>query len=143
MRTRIAAGAAALVAVVSTLGFLLAANPLTSGAADHLDAPTVKTDGRIDITDIYAFHGRNKGRSVLVMDVNPLTTPADTPGLTFSDTALYQFRGRQRRRRGRELRLPAPLRRARPGRHAVDKENFNPRHPGPRPPALDHERRGD
>jgi Domain of unknown function (DUF4331) len=91
MRTRIAA-AAAVVAVVSALGFLLAANPLTSGAADHLDAPTVKTDGRIDITDIYAFHGRTKGHSVLVMDVNPLTTPADTPGLTFSSTALYQFR---------------------------------------------------
>jgi Domain of unknown function (DUF4331) len=92
MRKRIAAVVAATVTVVSALGLLLAGNPLTSGAADHLDAPTVKADGRIDITDIYAFHGRDRGHSVLVMDVNPLTTPADTAGLTFSDTALYQFR---------------------------------------------------
>ena len=92
MRTRIAAVVAALVAVASALGLVLAANPLTSGAADHLDAPTVKTDARIDITDIYAFHGRSTRHSVLVMDVNPLTTPADTPSLRFSDTALYQLR---------------------------------------------------
>ncbi len=92
MRTRIAAIVAGLIAIASAFGLLLTANPLTSGAADHLDAPTVKTDSRIDITDIYAFHGRNKQHSVLVMDLNPLTTPADTASLRFSDTALYQLR---------------------------------------------------
>jgi len=33
----------------------LAVAALPSGAADHLDAPAVKTDGRTDITDVYAF----------------------------------------------------------------------------------------
>jgi len=92
MRTRIAAIVAALVAVAAALGLTLGASPLPSGAADHLDAPTVRTDGTIDITDIYAFHARNTHHSVLVLDVNPLTTPADTAKLRFSQTALYQLR---------------------------------------------------
>src|SRR3990172_2677565 len=46
---------------IATLGIIvvalmggLAAFP--AGAADHLDAPFVKTDGRIDINDVYVFH---------------------------------------------------------------------------------------
>ncbi len=75
-------GAAALVA---TLG----AGPLLVTGADHLDAPTAKADPRIDITDIYAF--ASTGGTSLVLNVNPLTSPADTAGARFSHTALYQF----------------------------------------------------
>lgn len=75
-------GAAALVA---TLG----AGPLLVTGADHLDAPTVRADPRIDITDIYAF--ASTGGTSLVLNVNPLTSPADTAGARFSHTALYQF----------------------------------------------------
>ena len=75
-------GAAALVA---TLG----AGPLLVTGADHLDAPTAKADPRIDITDIYAF--ASSGGTSLVLNVNPLTSPADTAGARFSHTALYQF----------------------------------------------------
>jgi Domain of unknown function (DUF4331) len=92
MRTRIAAVVATLVAAAAALGLMLGASPLPSGAADHLDAPTVRTDPTIDVTDIYAFHAKDKRHSVLVLDVNPLTTPADTPNLRFSQTALYQLR---------------------------------------------------
>jgi hypothetical protein len=75
-------GAAALVATIG-------AGPLVVTGADHLDAPTAKSDPRIDITDIYAF--ASKGGTSLVLNVNPLTSPADTAGARFSHTALYQF----------------------------------------------------
>jgi hypothetical protein len=57
--------------------------------ADHLDAPTAKSDARIDITDIYTF--ASDGGTTLVLNVNPLTSPADTKNARFSHTALYQF----------------------------------------------------
>jgi hypothetical protein len=57
--------------------------------ADHLDAPTTKADGRIDITDIYAF--ASTGGTTLVLNVNPLTSPADTNGARFRPDALYEF----------------------------------------------------
>ena len=51
----------------------LAVAALPSGAADHLDAPAVKKDGRTDLTDIYAFQSKeHPGNTVLIMDVNPL-----------------------------------------------------------------------
>ena len=75
-------GAAALVAA-------LGAGPLLVSGADHLDAPTAKKDARIDITDIYAF--ASDGGTSLVLNVNPLTSPADTAGARLSHTALYQF----------------------------------------------------
>jgi len=75
-------GGAALVAA-------LGAGPLAVTGADHLDAPTAKSDGRIDITDIYAF--ASDGGTTLVLNVNPLTSPADTAGARFSHTAMYQF----------------------------------------------------
>jgi hypothetical protein len=57
-------------------------------AADHLDAPLVDTDGRIDITDVYAFtHGSN---TVLIMNVDPLAGVL-SPN-SFRSDALYEFR---------------------------------------------------
>src|SRR5207249_11240005 len=47
--------------------------PRLSGAADHLDAPFVKTDGRIDINDVYAFQSpSNPANTVLIMTTNPV-----------------------------------------------------------------------
>jgi hypothetical protein len=57
-------------------------------AADHLDAPLVRADSRIDITDIYAFtHGSN---TVLIMNVNPLAGAGNPT--TFRPDAQYAFR---------------------------------------------------
>ena len=75
-------GAAALVAA-------LGAGPLLVTGADHLDAPGVKADKRTDITDVYAF--ASQGGTTVALNINPLTSPADTAGARLSDTALYQF----------------------------------------------------
>ena len=82
----------------ATLGLLasagliaaLAAGPMLVTGADHLDAPSTKQDARIDITDIYAF--RSAGGTTLVMNVNPLTSPADTKTARFRQGTLYEFR---------------------------------------------------
>ncbi|MDZ4827852.1 MAG: DUF4331 family protein [Actinomycetota bacterium] len=50
---------------------LLAVVP--AGAADHLDAPLVKNDGRTDINDVYVYNSpRNDGKVILTMTVNPV-----------------------------------------------------------------------
>ncbi len=79
-------GLLAAAAAIAALG----SGPLLVGAADHLDAPTVKRDHRIDITDIYAF--KSRGGTTLVLNVNPLTSPADTKTALFNATALYQMK---------------------------------------------------
>jgi len=48
------------------------AAPLLVGAADHLDSPNAKANHALDITDIYAFDAEDSGKTVLVVDVNPL-----------------------------------------------------------------------
>lgn len=61
-------------------------------SADHLDAPTVKKDGRIDINDIYVFHpgtSQNLTRTVLAMTVNPAAGAVS--GTTFRQSARYEF----------------------------------------------------
>jgi hypothetical protein len=61
-------------------------------SADHLDAPAVKKDGRIDINDVYAFHPgspQNLGRTVLAMTVNPAAGVIS--GTTFRAGANYEF----------------------------------------------------
>ena len=79
-------GALAGAALAAALG--LAALP--SLAADHLDAPAVKKDGRTDITDIYAFRSmEHAGKTVLIMDVNPLAGVVS--GTTFDPKATYEF----------------------------------------------------
>ena len=48
------------------------------------------TDGRIDITDVYAYtHGSN---TVLIMNVDPLAGVLATSPLSFRSDALYEFR---------------------------------------------------
>ena len=79
-----------LAVVVAAAALLVASTALRVGAADHLDAPTVKTDGRIDINDVYVFEGQNAANTVLVMTVNPaagLLSPT-----TFRPGALYEFK---------------------------------------------------
>lgn len=79
-------GLLATAAAIATLG---SSAFLVSGA-DHLDAPTAKSDSRIDITDIYAF--KSAGGTTLVMNVNPLTSPADTKTARFREQTLYEFK---------------------------------------------------
>jgi hypothetical protein len=79
-----------LVVVMAAAALILGSTALRVGAADHLDAPTVKTDGRIDINDMYVFEGQNAANTVLVMTVNPgagLLSPT-----TFRPGALYEFK---------------------------------------------------
>src|SRR5258706_3964220 len=66
------AGILGIVSVISAIG----AGPLLVGAADHLDAPTAKSNHQIDITDLYAF--KSAARTTLIMNVNPLTSPANS-----------------------------------------------------------------
>jgi hypothetical protein len=80
------AGVLAVAGIVSAIG----AGPLFVGAADHLDAPTAKHNHRIDITDLYAF--KSGAGTTLIMNVNPLTTPANSKTVRFSTTALYEFK---------------------------------------------------
>ena len=84
------AGALGLLAVAGTVA-ALGAGPIFVTASDHLDAPLVKTDGRIDITDLYAF-ANSGGQTSLVLNVNPLLTPGMTKGARFRQTALYEFK---------------------------------------------------
>jgi hypothetical protein len=80
------AGVLAVAGIVSAIG----AGPLFVGAAYHLDAPTAKANHRIDITDLYAF--KSGAGTTLIMNVNPLTTPANSKTVRFSTTALYEFK---------------------------------------------------
>lgn len=86
---RIARGATvlALAGTVVAIGGI----PIIASAADHLDAPTAKADSRIDITDLYAFRS-GSSTTTLVLDVNPLKSPADTKTTVFGTNALYQFK---------------------------------------------------
>ncbi len=79
-------GLVGLAALVAALG----AGPILVAGADHLDAPTVKHDGRIDITDLYVFS--NGTGTALVVNVNPLMSPASTKTATFRPSALYQIK---------------------------------------------------
>ncbi len=58
-------------------------------AADHLDAPTVKTDGRVDINDMYVFEGHDSDNTVLVMTINPAAGVLSPT--TFRQGASYEY----------------------------------------------------
>jgi hypothetical protein len=61
-----------------------------AGAADHLDAPNVRTDGRTDINDLYVFQSPvDPANTVLVMTVNPAVGVFS--GDTFRPGAEYTF----------------------------------------------------
>jgi Domain of unknown function (DUF4331) len=80
-------------ALFGALGFAAVASGAlvvgtTGNAADHLESPLVKLDGRTDINDVYAF--RNGANTVLVMTVNPVAGVASPT--TFDPDAEYRFR---------------------------------------------------
>ncbi len=61
--------------------------PAVASAADHLDAPTVKTNGAIDINDVYVFEGSDPANTVLSFDVNPAAGVIS--GTSFDPAAAY------------------------------------------------------
>jgi len=76
------------VVVIVVIALLVGSAAIVTRAADHLDAPLVATDGRIDITDVYAFaHGAN---TVLIVNVDPLAGVLSPT--TFRSDAQYEFR---------------------------------------------------
>jgi hypothetical protein len=88
--TTLRAISASLVVALAVAAMVIGSNAIRVGAADHLDAPTVKHDGRIDINDVYVFQGQNAANTALVMTVNPaagLLSPT-----TFRPGALYEFK---------------------------------------------------
>ena len=84
------AGALGLLTLAGTLA-ALGAGPVLVTGSDHLDAPLVKTDGRIDVTDLYAFATANHTTS-LMLNVNPLMSPGMTKTARFRQRALYEFK---------------------------------------------------
>jgi hypothetical protein len=64
---------------------------IQSRAADHLDGPLVSADGRLDITDVYAFQSpANAANTVLIMGVDPLAGKHSP--FTFHPEAAYDFK---------------------------------------------------
>jgi hypothetical protein len=56
----------------------------------HLESPSSREDGRVDITDMYVFPGERPSTTVLVMNVNPdagLSSPK-----IFRSNAQYEFK---------------------------------------------------
>ncbi|MGH2418117.1 MAG: DUF4331 family protein [Candidatus Limnocylindria bacterium] len=91
MRTlTLRAVAAPLVAVLALAALVIGSAAIRVGAADHLDAPTVKSDHRIDINDVYVFEGANTLNTVLVMTTN--VHAGILSGTTFRPGALYEFK---------------------------------------------------
>src|SRR5439155_13313229 len=60
--------------------------------ADHRDAPLTKGAPRVDLTDVYLFKGGLANGVVMAMNVNPLTSPADTSRLALDPDAVYEFK---------------------------------------------------
>lgn len=61
------------IVIVVVLTLLVGVAPVLLGAADHLDAPLVATDGRLDINDVYVSQSpSNPANTVLIMTVNPV-----------------------------------------------------------------------
>lgn len=78
-----------IVMAVVVMAMVIGLAALGAGAADHLDAPMVQQDGRLDINDVYAFtHGDN---TVLVMTVNPAAGVLSPTVLRSTPSARYEF----------------------------------------------------
>ena len=61
-----------------------------SQAADHLDSPSVETDGRLDINDVYVFQSpTTPTNSVFIMTVNPAAGMLSPT--TFNPRGVYEF----------------------------------------------------
>ena len=72
---------------VLAIATVIALPVFTAQGADHLDAPLVQADGRIDINDVYAFVDEDD--TVLIMTVNPLAGVMSPT--TFHPDADYEF----------------------------------------------------
>jgi hypothetical protein len=83
------AGYAGILGIVGAIA-VLGSGTVFVGAADHLDAPTAKHNPQIDITDLFAF--KSGTGTTLIMNVNPLTTPANSKTSMFSTNAVYEFK---------------------------------------------------
>ncbi len=80
----LALGGAALAAI--------ALGALPALGADHRDGAATTAQPRSDINDVYFFRGEQAAGAVLVMTVNPLTSPADTAGLRLDPATLYEIK---------------------------------------------------
>ena len=58
-------------------------------ASDHLDAPVVSLDGRVDINDVYVFRGTDPSNAVFIMTVNP--GAGVTNGFDFDPGTRYEI----------------------------------------------------
>lgn len=59
-------------------------------SADHLDSPSVRVDGSVDINDLYAFRSPvNAANVVFVMTVNPFAGVMS--GTAFNPAGVYEF----------------------------------------------------
>lgn len=65
--------------------------PAPSRSADHLDAPLVQADGRLDINDVYAFQSpADSSKTALIMTVNPVAGVLSPT--SFHPNASYDFK---------------------------------------------------
>jgi hypothetical protein len=78
-----------IVMTAVVLAMVLGLAALGAGAADHLDAPIVQQDGRLDINDVYAFV--NGDNTVLVMTVNPAAGVLSPTTLRGVPGSRYEF----------------------------------------------------
>src|SRR5579864_8893780 len=56
----------------------------------HLDTPTAREDGRIDLCDLYVFDGADPDTTVLIMTVNP--DAGTSSPTTFHPEVVYEFK---------------------------------------------------
>lgn len=56
----------------------------------HLDTPTAREDGRVDLCDLYVFDGADPDTTVLIMTVNP--DAGKSSPTTFHPEVLYEFK---------------------------------------------------
>ncbi len=81
---------AALAIAALAIALAVALPSMMARGADHLDAPLVMEDGRVDINDVYAFQSpTNPDNTVLIMTVNPLAGMASPTA--FHPSARYEF----------------------------------------------------
>lgn len=75
---------------LTALALVVGQAAMRAGAADHLDAPTVKSDHRIDINDVYVFQGASPNNTVLALTTN--VAAGVLSGTTFRPGAVYDIK---------------------------------------------------
>ncbi len=67
--------------------------PTATKAADHRDSQSTDAIPEGDLTDVFAFvDPANTGNVVLILPVNPFTSPSEGPSVRFGEDLLYQFK---------------------------------------------------